>query len=244
MLGLQNRNDPEMWYQVELYGATRLEPYDDPRKQLAAVPPGARIAGSGLFEGSLTPRIGREVLLPRAEASVEVLARFADGAVAATCHPYGKGRAYVVGFFPGLEYSAAIRTDRYDMRRDLQQDAPAACRRMVAAPALLGTSPVVDAADPLVEGVLLTSADGKTRAVTLANWAYGTTAVRQDAAGRQEPVVTHLPLENLEITIRHAGNVTRVTSCMLDRSLPFNNSSDKLTVVLPRLEEGDVLLLR
>jgi hypothetical protein len=36
-LGLQSRIEPEMWYRVSLYGATNLEPYDEPSNRLASV---------------------------------------------------------------------------------------------------------------------------------------------------------------------------------------------------------------
>lgn len=66
--------------------------------------------------GRFTPVIRRERLHPTEQANV--LARFVAHAAAATCHHSGKGRAYVVGFFPGLEYSAGVRHDRFAMRRD------------------------------------------------------------------------------------------------------------------------------
>jgi hypothetical protein len=237
VLGLSKRGEPEMWYDVQLYGATNLEPYDDPRSRLADVPAGAAIRGQGLFAAELRPVVGRETLDPAEGA--EVLARFADGKPAAVSSRYGKGRAYVVGFYPGLEYSAAVRRPDYNMRRDFD----AGPRRFVAAPALECSEPVVDAADPLVEGVLLVNpADGR-RCVTLANWAYGVTAIQQDERGRRTPVVSHLPIEDLEVTVRGAGKVSKATSCWLDRPLKVEVSGDQVRFTLPRLEEGDVVVL-
>ncbi len=237
VLGLQRRREPEMWYRVSLYGATRIESYDDPANQLARVPLEARIAGSEMFEGSFTPEIGREVLRPDADS--EVLARFADGEAALTRHSYGSGLVYVVGFFPGLEYSAPVRRSDYCMRRDLDP----VRRRFVAAPALELTRPVVDASDPLVEGVLLQSPDGTTRAVTLANWAYGVAAIQEDASGRRSPVIRHMPARGLKITIGAAEKPMNVVSCMLQAGLEFTESEGAIVVDLPKLEEGDVLLL-
>jgi hypothetical protein len=86
----------------------------------------------------------------------------------ATVHQYGKGRAYVAGFYPGLEYSAAIRDGQPDISRDLD----AARRSFIAAPALTVTQPVVEPSVPAVEGVLLQNASLGKRAVVLMNWAY------------------------------------------------------------------------
>jgi hypothetical protein len=56
--------------------------------------------------------------------------------------------------------------------------------------------------------------------------------------------VVHVPAEDVEITVRTADEVRRVESCMLDRSLDLISSGDTIVVSLPRLDEGDVLLLR
>ena len=227
-----------MWYTVTLYGATRIESYSEPSKRIAPVPEGAQIARGGLVQEGFLPTIGREALSP--DAQTEVLASFADGTPAMTRHQHGRGEVYVVGFFPGLEYSAPVHRDDYDMTRDLR----AARRDLVAAPALKLTRPVVDASEPLVEGVLLRNEKANTRAVTLANWAYRVSSIRQDPSGRRTPVVAHLPAEDIKITIRGAGEVRRIDSCVLDRSLDFASTGDTIVVSLPRLEEGDVLLLK
>jgi hypothetical protein len=238
VLGLRQRTESQMWYAVTLYGATRIESYDVPSKRIAQVPEDARITASNFVAESFLPAIGRETLEPTAEA--EVLARFADGAAAITRHPYGKGQVYVVGFFPGLEYSAPVRGDEFDMTRDLH----AARRNLVAAPALALTRPIVDASHPLVEGVLLRNPEHGTRAITLANWAYRVGGVRQDSTGRRKPLVTHMPAESVELAVRAAGDVHRVESCLLDRPLDFTREDETILISLPRLEEGDVLLLK
>jgi hypothetical protein len=237
-LGLHDRAEPQMWYRVSLYGAGNLESYDDKGNQLAPVPAGARVTAGDHPPSSFTPMIGREVLRPTEDA--EVLARFTDGAAAMTRHRYGKGQVYVIGLFPGLEYSAAVRRLTFNMRRDFD----AALRRVIAAPALALTRPVVDASDPLVEGVLLGHPADGTRAVTLANWAYGVTALAEDAAHRRAPIVKHLPVEDLQVKIRAAQGTKQVLSCMLQRPLRFTESGDSILVDLPRLDEGDVLLLK
>jgi hypothetical protein len=237
-LGLQDRGELEMWYRVSLYGAGNIESYDERANQLAPVPPGAKIAAGDMIQASFTPAVGREVLRPKDGA--EVLARFADGAAAMTRHSFGKGQVYVAGFFPGLEYSAAARRLDFNMRRDFD----AARRLIIAAPALKLTRPVVDASLPLVEGVLLSNAANGMRAVTLANWAYGVAAMKEDASRRRSAVVKQLPAENLQIKIRATKGTKEVLSCMLQRVLKFTESDDGITVELPRLDEGDVLLLK
>lgn len=237
VLGLRVRQEPEMWYRVQLYGAGAIESYDDRRNQLAAVPGDATVLGGKIFDGSFEPVIGRETLDPREDA--EVLARFADTSVSVVRHRYGKGQTYVVGMFPGLEYSATVRSAEYNMRRDFRPDR----RRLIAAPALALTAPVVDVSDPLVEGVLLRSAAGTQRAVTLANWAYKTGPTVKDARGRPRTLVAHLPVENVKVTIRGAGKVDRAASCMLHRQLNVTASGETVAFTLPRLEEGDVVVL-
>ncbi len=237
-LGLQDRAEPQMWYRVSLYGGSSIESYDERSNQLAPIPAGAKVTAGDVVQRPFTPAIGREVLRPT--DGTEVLARFADGTAAITRHAYGKGQVYVVGFFPGLEYSAAVRRPDFNMRRDFE----ATLRGVIAAPALKLTRPVVDASDPLVEGVLLRNPANGLHAVTLANWAYGVTAFAEDAAHRRSALVKHLPAENLQVTIRAAQGTKQVFSCMLRHTLRFGESGESIVVELPRLDEGDVLLLK
>jgi hypothetical protein len=81
-------------------------------------------------------------------------------------------------------------------------------------------------------------------AVTLANWAYGVAALAEDAAHRRTAVVKHLPAEDLHVTIRAAQGTKQVFSCMLQHALRLTVSGDSITAELPRLDEGDVLLLK
>ena len=237
VLGLEQRGEPEMWYGVTLYGATRIESYDEPSEKIAPLPTGAEIVPGGLVREGFSLAIGRELLSP--EPQIEVLARFVDGSPAVIRHPYGKGNAYVAGFFPGLEYSAPVRRDDYDMTRDFHTTR----RDLVSAPALELTRPVVDVSHPLAEGVLLRNKEDGRHAVTLANWAYRVASIRQDPSGRCTPVVCHVPAEDVRVTISAAVPVRRVESCMLDRPLDYSRIGDAIVVSLPRLEEGDVLLL-
>ena len=234
---LRAGNEPEMWYEVSLYGASSIEPYDDPRKRLAAVPDGAKIVGGREFPGEFTPVVGRELL--EVHDGLEVLARFADGRPAMARRSLGQGTVTIAAFFPGLEYSATVRRPDFDMRRDFDR----ARRLYIDGPALERTRPVVDVSDPLTEGVLLADAAGQPTAVTLANWAYGVTAVEEDPAGRRRPVVRHLPLENVQISIPALAPLARATSCMLQRDLTVTQVANRYVIQLPRIDEGDVLIL-
>lgn len=238
VLGLRQRGEPKVWYRVTLYGATRIESYDEPSKRIVPIPEDAQIVTGGLTQEGFSLAIGRELL--SADDRAEVLAHFADGSPAVIRNSYGKGHAYIAGFFPGLEYSAPVRRDDYDMSRDFHQTR----RHLVVAPALELTRPVVDVSHPLVEGVLLRNGKDGPRAVTLANWAYHVSHIRQAPTGRRTTVVSHVPAANVEITIRAAGAVRHVESCVLEQSLEFSRTGDAIIVSLPRLEEGDVLLLK
>lgn len=238
-LGLQARGQPEMWRTVGLYGGGSLGEFEAGKG--SAVPGAApadrvRITSGAPFDAAFDPVVGREVLQPA--AGTDVLARFADGGAALTRHAYGKGQTYVAGFFPGLEYSARVRSDRFDMARDFD----AGIRRFVAAPALAAVQPVVDTSQPAVEGVLLRNPASGKRAVALMNWAYRVSALRKSGA-RTSPVITLVPFEGLKVTLRGAGPVRSVRSAMLGKALPVAPAGDAVTITLPRLEEGDVLLL-
>jgi hypothetical protein len=209
------RGAVELWAAVKSYGATNLESFADSKTPGAAV----EIAGPG---GKFVPVVGREALKP--SAGTEVLASFADGSAALTRRAHGKGRVYVAGFFPGLEYSAALRADEYDLSKDFDP-----VRRGFVTVALGDVRPVVDASHPLVEGLLLESPAGK--AVVLMNWAYR-------HAGKKSFVVA---CQGLKVDLRGAGDVRRVRSTALRQDLPVERTKEGVTVVLPALEEGDVL---
>jgi hypothetical protein len=179
------------------------------------------------------PIVGREVLRPA--AGTQVLARFADGSAAMTMRSYGKGRAYVAGFYPGLEYSATIRDGTPDMSRDLDP----ARRSFITIPALSVTRPVVEASSPLVEGVLLRHPEGGRRAAVLMNWGYRLDGLNEQGRPRSRLV----ELEDVRLTIRGAGEVARVRSVMLEQDLPLQREGDAVHLAVPRLAEADVLVL-
>ena len=248
VLGLAGRQAPEMYYRVTVYGATALEPYDDSRKAIAPVPAGARIiaaprdvprpAGPAVEDAaaSFPPVIGREVLRPAKDT--EVLAKFADGGAAVTRHAFGKGRAYAVGFFPGLEYSAAVRGESYDMSKDFDAGKRAYCT--LAATGLV--KPVVDASEPAVEGLLVRNPQTGKFAVVLMNWAYRAAGAKQ-AGKAARPVVAHVPFRDVRVAVRGAGAAAKAVSAALDKPLAAARSGGVLLLTVPLLEEGDVLLL-
>lgn len=131
-------------------------------------------------------------------------------------------KAVVVSGFPALEYSAAVRHDAYDMSKDFRDD----LRALIAGPALERVKPDVDASHPLVEGLLLRN--GGRRAVVLMNWAYRAGGVL-------------VPHANLSVFLRGVS-ATKVVSAMTGRSLVAEAVDGGIRVVLPLLEEGDVLL--
>jgi len=219
VLGLDRRDEPEMWCRIRRYGATRLATFRDVKPP----PQTASVTGKGIFEGSLAPVVGRETLVPAKGA--EVLATFADGSPAATRHPYGKGAAIVVGLFAGLEYAVRVHRDDFDMSRDFDP----VLRRFIAAPALGRVQAVVDAAQPTVEGILVRNRESGKMAVALMNWAY---------RGREI-----VPFDNLAVTLRGAGRPTKITAAWLDRPVSFRTAGDAVVVTLPRLDEAEILLL-
>ncbi|MCG3149133.1 MAG: hypothetical protein PCFJNLEI_02592 [Verrucomicrobiae bacterium] len=220
VLGLEARKLPEMYTSVGLYVGGTVDSFNP--------------TGEAKLQ-DLTLKVGREILTPVAGA--EVLARFADGKPALTRHAYGKGQAYVAGFFPGLEYSAGVRNAEYDMSKQFDP----AWRKFVNVGQI---QPVVDAPIANVEGVLLTN-NGQ-RSVALMNWAYRVSAVKVTKQGRGErrtALTTLVEQQNLPVTIRGAGPVKKVRSAMLDKELPFQQQGDVLRVTVPVLQEADVLLL-
>ena len=104
-------------------------------------------------------------------------------------------------------------------------------RAFVAGPALAaGVAPVVDAGHPLVEGVLLKNRTSGKQAVVLMNWAY---------AGR-----ALVPRENLTVAVHGAAAAGKAVSVATGRPLSASERrGDTLVLTVPRLEDGDVLLL-
>ncbi len=213
VLGLESRGPVEHWSKVKPYGATTLETFTD-------APSGKEISGRA---GKFAPVVGREVLKPA--AGTEVVATFADGGAAMTRRPAGKGVVWVAGFYPGLEYSAGVRIADYDLSTGFDH----VRRAFVTAPALERVAPIVDAGRPQVEGILLRNEATGKRGVTLINWAY-----------KQKSLV---PFKDLRVVIRGSGAVAKATSVVLGAELKVERSGDAVTILLPSLDEGDVIRL-
>jgi hypothetical protein len=227
LLGLKSRGSLEQWCNVPPYGAGQLD-------SLAACEhPHSLVEAEGQPPQSLF--VGREVLQPK--AGVRVLARYEDGAVAATESPLGAGKVVVLGYFAGLEYAAPVMKPGFEMRRDFD----AVRRSVLVGPALAAGKPPVELSEALVEATLLKSTAPKTWAVTLANWAYVDDTDRPDWSGLAKHV-RHAPLRDVGLIV-HGVTPARVRSSASGRTLTFERFDDGIRLALPELAEGDVLLL-
>ncbi|NQT92259.1 MAG: hypothetical protein HQ559_05825 [Lentisphaerae bacterium] len=223
VFGLKSRDKFDAWGGVPGYGGTRLGAV----RQRREPPEGATVTGKGSLQGSFVPVVGREVLDP--ERKDEVMATYADGGAAAVRHRYGKGTAWVIGTYAGVEYAWEsmiwTKKDQKWFRADK--------RSWIAGPVLdAGVRPVVDAegfygimADAaMVEGHMLRNRKTGALAVILINWAHHI----------RKPVT---------ITIREAGDMKNAKSVATEQTFPLERKDGMLVVTLPKLDEGDILLL-
>lgn len=149
------------------------------------------------------------------------MATYADGSPAALRNRFGRGTAWLIGTYAGVEYAWET------MQRQPLNDNK---RTWVAAPVLsAGVRPVVDAAHPLVEGVLLRKAKTGGQAVFLMNWDFEGRAPRHK--------------DELRVSIRCPASAHKARSLALDRDLAIAEREGVSTFTLPHLAEGDVLLL-
>jgi len=210
VFGLRSRNKMEMWGTVPRYGATSLRAI----RQKEKPPEGAEVTGKAPLRGSFVPEVGRQVLDPVDDA--EVVATYADGSAAAVRHRYGEGSAWLIGTYAGMEYAFETMHNK-----PFNGDK----RTFVAAPVLAaGVQPVVDASEPLVEGVLLKNKKTGKQAVVLMNWKF-----------RIDQEVT--------IKVRGSPGITKARSVALDGPVPLSAEGDAVVVTLPKMDEGDILLL-
>jgi hypothetical protein len=222
VLGLEGRGEPEYWCDVKGYGASALDSLAIRRP----VPEGATIRGDGDYAVEFKPIVGREPLKSLPET--RVLARFADGAAALTRNEYGKGVAYCAGFYPGLEYSANIQ--RPEGGYDMSVDFDPAIRRLITGPVSDAVEAPVAVSQPVVEAVAVKNPESGKTGIVLINWAY--------RDGRQL-----VPFENLTVTLRSPGDFTKARSAWTGEVLSCRKDGDALVVTLPRIDEGDVILL-
>jgi hypothetical protein len=225
-LGLRGRGAVEFWNDVPRYGATDLAPLI----KIKEPPTYATVIGRDSFSGSFPLRVAREVLEPTPDA--EVLAHYGDGAPAVVRHRYGKGATVVVGFYAGVEYASDIMKPTYDTSKDLDPSKA----KYVSGPALAaGVSPVVECSSPVVEGVLLKNQTSGRLAVSLMNWAF-----------RSLPTPAkweNMELSSVKVDVHHVdGSFHQIVSAMWKKPIPFTRSGDTVSLVIPKLQEGDVLL--
>ncbi len=204
----------ESWGSVAGYRATELTPLEEKE-----VPERASFKWNS---ATLQARTGREPLQPK---GAEVLASFSDGKPALVRNRFGKGEVYTAGIWSGISYSAAVRRPDFDMATDFDSN----LRALIAAPALSAkvARPAVPSA-PLVEAIAL-QREGR-RSVALMNWSHAR------PAGERKPVLQ--TQTDLRVDLSGAAPFSKVRS-LLHGPL----KQDGATVVLPKLEEVDLLLL-
>jgi hypothetical protein len=171
-------------------------------------------------------------------ADAEVLARFSDGSPAMLRHAFGKGQAFLIGTFAGLEYAAPVLRDGFDMQRDF-----AAVRRgYLLEPIRALLEDPVECSNPLVEPVLLDAGQGGGFALTLSNFGYAAVDSNPETTGDVHQVRLEVA-RDVRLVVHHVPAIQRVYSVALDRELEFERTGDGVAITLERLDEGDVLRL-
>ncbi len=223
VFGLKTRGEMDAWGSVPGYGATRLGAV----QQMRQPPKDATVRGKEPLKGSFMPVVGREVLQPMRDD--DVMAAYADGGAAVIHHRYGKGTAWLIGTYAGVEYAWEAMTTTDKDQKWFRADK----RSWIAGPVLdAGVRPVVDAEGfynlwedaALVEGHLLRNRQTGALAVILINW-------------------NHHISKAVKVKIRAAGNMATAHSVALEQTFPLERKDGLLVVTLPKLDEGDVLLL-
>ena len=226
VLGLKTRKAMEEWRKMPRYGSVGLGKLKEIEKDSA---PKTEVMGSGQLSARTAVLAGRETLEPAEKTTV--LARYADGGAAVTQHAYGKGQVFVVGFYAGVEYSVDVQEKSYDLAKNYKPEK----RNYVTLAALhAGVKPVVDAAQPTVEGVLIKNPQSGRRAVVLINWTFQVD---------DDHLRSTSEFSNLQVTIRGAGKVAKVWSTALEKELAFRQNSEDLVITIPTLADGEILLI-
>lgn len=219
VFGLKQRTDPQLWGSVPRYGATSLGAV----KAITNAPPDAIVKTTGNQTG-FPLQVGYEKLQPTAGA--KVLAKFGDGSAAMVCNEYGKGKAWIAGWYTGVEYATGVMKEGYNPVKDFSTEK----RGLVAAAAAdSGARPAVDASEPLIEGVRVKNNESGREAVLLMNWAFiGRNAVKFD---------------DLTVAIPDSGTWTGARSVGLRKKLDAVKNGDTLVVKVGEMGDSDVLLL-
>ena len=219
VFGLESRGDPELWGSVPRYGATSLGAI----KAEGATPPDA-VVNAADNSSDYALKVGWERLKPVPGATV--VATFLDGSPALVCNEYGKGKAWLAGWYSGVEYATGVMKEGYDCSVDF----PSAQRDLIAFAAVsAGARPAVDPSHPLVEGVRVRNPKTGREAVVLMNWAY---------RGRDLVVIN-----DLKVVIPNAGSLRGARSVAQRRNLEAVRDGATLVVDVGEMQEGDVLLL-
>jgi hypothetical protein len=222
VFGLKGRADPVVWGNVPRYGATalgKISPLTNAPADAVVHPGGAAGAGPGF-----PLQVGYEKLRPAEGTKVHAV--FADGSPALVQHAYGKGQAWMAGYYAGVEYAAGVMKDGYDMSAEF----PAALRKLIVQPALnAGVKAVVETSQPLVESVGIRNPKSGRQAVVLMNWAY---------KGKEQVRFT-----DVTVTIRDAGALKGARSVWQRKALPVEKQGNSLIINVGELEDGDVLLM-
>ncbi len=221
VLGLSQRVPPTLWSEVRRYGATALAEYTP----LAERPAGARVTLPGAEkEEAFDIVVGRELWTPSPEA--DILARYADGFPAVVRQSYGRGWAISFGYYAGLEYAADILRPDFDTSIHFNPS-----KRQILASQLqqAGVVPPLQIAHPMVEGLWLRHPYTREETIMLINWSY---------RGREE-----VPLPNVEIRWRSERPVSRVKSTWFQQRLNVEREGENHRLIIPRLEDGDILAL-
>jgi hypothetical protein len=218
VFGLKGRTPEALWGGVRRYGATGLP-------GIAALTNAPAEASVKIGTGSpVALKVGWERLDPLPETAVT--ATFADGGAAVTKHAYGKGTAWLAGFYTGMEYATGVMKPGYNTAVDFD----AAKRGVIAAAALeAGAKPAVDASEPLIEGVWLANDTTKKQAVLLMNWSYN---------GRAS-----VAFSNVTVRLVGGAEVGKVHSFVQRREVETEKQGPDLIVKLGDMREGDVLTL-
>ncbi|MDP6354765.1 MAG: beta-galactosidase trimerization domain-containing protein [Planctomycetota bacterium] len=211
LLGIAKRVETQTWASVPRYGATSLRairPNGQP-------PEGAKIQPSDRLKCEFVPAVGREVV--DAAEGAEIVLKYEDGRPALIKNRYGKGAAWFATFYAGLEYANDT------MQRKPFDGTKRAC---VSMPLLSAdVRPVVDADEPLVEGVLLKNRKSGKQAVVLINWKFKI----------EEP---------LRIRVRGARKISQAYSCALKKELKIQSDGEFSELTVPHMAEGDIVLLQ
>lgn len=206
VFGVTDRSDLELQADVARYGATSLKSIA--RKANAAT------TQVRAFDHVTDVIVGRETV--RLQSGTDMIGTYSDGRPAMTRNTFGKGNAWLIAHHAGVEYATDV------MGGGKHQ---ASKRDSIAMPIIqAGVRPVVDASEPLVEGVLLASNRSKEHAVVLMNW-------------------TRENLSDVTIKLRGAATTKRITSTALNSDVAFTRDGDVLTLELTTLGDGDILLL-